>query len=265
VLAYLRSQGLAESTPNVTVTSFGRHPHIEGNGYVPYYAVFDHRGRLIRDHMCGDYHGGDGLRFIEVVEAALEAAPGIYLGEEPFVVLADQAQQVEAGRGLGAVLEELDGLIADGGEGQAEAERLRAAIVGHVDRRLASVDSLMATAPEEVLPACSELARSLAGSALGEQVEARYRELRRDRALKDAISVARALAKAKAKLGGLRACKSCRRDGTRDLQVDCASCRADHARVVAGLGTQLARLVRQHPDLPITKRVEAYLERLQLP
>ena len=74
VIAYLRSQGLAENSPNFTLTSFGGHPAVKGNGYVPYYMVFDHRGRLIREHMCGDYHGGDGLEMIEWVEKALKDA-----------------------------------------------------------------------------------------------------------------------------------------------------------------------------------------------
>ena len=57
-VAYLKGLGLTADTPNFTVTSDGGHPAVKGNGYVPYYMIFDHRGRLVRDHMAGAYHGG---------------------------------------------------------------------------------------------------------------------------------------------------------------------------------------------------------------
>ena len=84
VISYLQSKNLASNTPNCTVTSFGGHPQVKGNGYVPYYMVFDHHGKLVQHHMCGDYHGGDGLEMIEWVDKLLQDAPGIYLGKEPF-------------------------------------------------------------------------------------------------------------------------------------------------------------------------------------
>ena len=41
----------------MTITKMGRHPDVRGNGYVPYYVVFDHTGKLAYDHMGGRYHG----------------------------------------------------------------------------------------------------------------------------------------------------------------------------------------------------------------
>ena len=35
-MAYIRSNGLAPDTPNMTVSSMGGHPKVQGNGYVPY-------------------------------------------------------------------------------------------------------------------------------------------------------------------------------------------------------------------------------------
>ena len=58
VVGYIRGHGLSADTPNLTVSSFGGHPGVKGNGYVPYYMVFDHRGDLRYHHMCGNYHGG---------------------------------------------------------------------------------------------------------------------------------------------------------------------------------------------------------------
>ena len=73
----------------MTVTSFGGHPGVKGNGHVPYYMVFDHTGKLRRQHMGGAYHGGDGLEMIEWVDRLLKETPAIWLGNEPFQHLAD--------------------------------------------------------------------------------------------------------------------------------------------------------------------------------
>ena len=53
VVAYMKSNGLSDDTTNLTVTSRGRHSKVKGNGYVPYYMVFDHHGDLAHHHMCG--------------------------------------------------------------------------------------------------------------------------------------------------------------------------------------------------------------------
>ena len=84
VVRYVRGKELEASTPNFTVTSFGGHPGVKGNGYVPYYMVFDQHGDLAYHHMCGGYHGGDGLAMIDRVDKLLKETPEIYLGKEPF-------------------------------------------------------------------------------------------------------------------------------------------------------------------------------------
>ncbi len=83
VVAYIKGKGLRPDAPNFTVTSFGRHPKVRGNGYVPYYMVFDRHGKLVREHMCGDYHGGDGLGMIDWVKKLLKETPPVYLGRWP--------------------------------------------------------------------------------------------------------------------------------------------------------------------------------------
>jgi len=44
VIQYIKQNGLAANTPNVTVCKQGRHPKVKGNGYVPYYVVFNAAG-----------------------------------------------------------------------------------------------------------------------------------------------------------------------------------------------------------------------------
>ena len=87
VVAYVKSKGLSADTPNMTVSSFGGHPKVKGNGYVPYYMVFDHHGDLVHHHMCGDYHGGDGLKMIDLVDQLLADVPAMYLGKQPFTAV----------------------------------------------------------------------------------------------------------------------------------------------------------------------------------
>ena len=84
VVGYVRTKGLAPDTQNTTVSSMGGHPKVKGKGYVPYYMVFDHTGKLAHHHMCGAYHGGDGLKMIEWVDDLHEKTPAISLGDEPF-------------------------------------------------------------------------------------------------------------------------------------------------------------------------------------
>ena len=84
VVAYIKSKKLEADTPNFTVSSFGGHPDVSGNGYVPYYMVFDHHGNLAYHHMCGQYHGGDGLEMLTWIDRLLMDTPEIYLGKEPY-------------------------------------------------------------------------------------------------------------------------------------------------------------------------------------
>ena len=124
MLAYLAGKGFDPSSSNMTVSSMGGHPKVKGNGYVPYYMVFDHTGKLVRHHMCGDYHGGDGLEMIDWVEKLLKKAPEIYLGAEPFEVHTKLAARVQTGKGLAKSLGEVESLLQPGVEGEAELRRI---------------------------------------------------------------------------------------------------------------------------------------------
>jgi hypothetical protein len=269
VVAYIQGQGVEPDASNFTVTSFGRHPHIKGNGYVPYYAVFDHRGRLIRDHMCGDYHGGDGLRFIEVVEEALARTPSIYLGEDPFEDLAAVAADIEQGHKVGAHVTELEELVADDTEPEprrAEGERLLQAIRDHVDRHLQIVTELEATDPAEVLPLLATLARQLQGrSQLGDRVEQAHRERKSSRELRRAVKMAASFDRVRTTLAELDTCDGCRRGGAGAFRPTCAACRQANERQVAAARRTLQTLLRRNEGLAFRRTVEAYLETLASP
>ena len=69
--------------------------------------VFDHTGKLMREHMCGAYHDGDGNQFAEWVDALVAQAPSIFLGAQPFRHTADLAKQVQSGKNLKGSLAKL--------------------------------------------------------------------------------------------------------------------------------------------------------------
>lgn len=258
-LDYLRSQKYDTASPNFTVTAGGGHPAVKGNGYVPYYMVFDHHGVLRREHMCGDYHGGDGLGMIEWVDRLLRAAPGIYLGKEPFEHAADLAAKIEEGKNLARPLAELakrrkgaTGALA------AELDRLETAVIGWRDQRLKDAERALASKPSTVLASLGELAKALGRSPLAAPVAERVKALKADRALKDAIAIEKRLAKAQRKLSKLKACKGCRRQGIRKFATGCPTCRADHERTIAKMVASLHALAAKHETLPITKALRAF-------
>ncbi|MDJ0975876.1 MAG: hypothetical protein QNJ98_15555 [Planctomycetota bacterium] len=264
VVAYIRSQGLAEDTPNMTVSSFGGHPGVEGNGSVPYYMVFDHTGKLRRQHMCGAYHGGDGLGMIEWVDRLLEEAPAIWLGEEPFVHLKPLADQVASGKKLGAAALALETRPEGGDEAEAaEAKRLLDALTAWRDRHVAQAERLMATQPKEVLDAYGDLAKALKGSALAEPATSRIAELKGSAELKHSIALQKKLEKAKKKIDKLDVPKEAKKRGLKAFSLDDPACRKAHAKTLAKAAERLRKAIAEHADLPIAKTIEAYAKRLE--
>lgn len=199
VVRYLRSQGLPLDTPNVTVTSFGRHPEIKGNGYVPYYAVFDHHGKLVYHHMCGNYHGGDGLRMIEWVDDLLDKAPALYLGDEPFDRVAKLARAVESKKRLGSSVATIERRIASGSEdadAAAELERLYSAIRTWRDREMKIALSRLGTQPSSVLGALDGLADDLGKTRLANDVRVEHARLAASTELRTSLELEQAFTKA---------------------------------------------------------------------
>ena len=188
VVSYIQGQGLAADTPNVTVTSFGRHPKVKGNGYVPYYMVFDQHGDLVHHHMCGAYHGGDGLKMIEWVDKLLKDVDAVYLGKEPFARFDKLAKRVGRKKDFGEVEKKLADASA---EDKSELERLWAAIQDYRTRMLARAEKLHATAPGEVVDALQDLAKDLKGTSLAADVEAKLAEQRKSADLRAAIDIAK--------------------------------------------------------------------------
>jgi len=198
VVDYIKSQGLAPDTPNMTVSSFGGHPKVKGNGYVPYYMVFDHTGKLHHHHMCGAYHGGDGLRMIELVDELLEDAPAIYLGEEPYTHIAALAKQIERKKAFASTIKKIERARAaeDTPDAErAEYDRLHAAIESYRDRMIARATKLAASQPSAVTDVLKDLVKELKGTAVGKPAEAHLATVSRAPEHKTALALEKKLGK----------------------------------------------------------------------
>jgi len=194
VVSYIRSQGLSANTSNFTVTSFGGHPKVKGNGYVPYYMVFDQHGKLVHHHMCGGYHGGDGLEMIEWVDKLLKETPDIYLGKEPFTVVPKLAERIGKRKSLASSVKDIEKRLPEAsGQEKAELDRLHAAVTRYRDRMLARADSLMATDPAQVIPHLTALDKELKGTTF--TVATKLAETRKSADLKRSIAIAKKFAK----------------------------------------------------------------------
>ena len=262
-MAYIRSKGLAPDSPNVTVSSMGGHPKVKGTGYVPYYMVFDHTGKLAHHHMCGSFHGGDGLKMIEWVDELLAKTPAIYLGDEPFEHEASLAAQVEKKKGLKGALTEIGKQLADAeldAGHRAELERLQAAIVDYRDRMVARAEELMATKPSETLPALKELAKELKGTSIVEPVEARIGELSKSTDLRTALAVEKKLAKIVKGLEKRDPCEACDRKGYESLDASCVACREEARSAIQKALKKLDALIEEAGELPIAAAVRRYAD-----
>jgi hypothetical protein len=260
VVEYIKSQGLAPDTPNMTVTSFGGHADVPGNGSVPYYMVFDHTGKLVRQHMCGNYHGGDGLKMIEIVDEMLAKAPEIYLGEAPFEMHADLAAKVTAKKGFPGTVAALEAALA--AEPDDELERVQAGLTRWRDGRLARADSLERRAPASVVPHLTRLAADLKGTGLGAPVAERLEKAKGSDDLKRAVRIAKELGKIDARLEKLKPCKTCKRDGAKSLRLGCSTCADENRKGLAAARKKLEALVEQAAGLPIAATVEARRDEL---
>ena len=247
----------------MTVTYQGRHPQVKGNGYVPYYMVFDHTGKLAHHHMCGDYHGGDGLKMIEWVDDLLAKTPAIYLGDEPFEKEKTLASQIEKKKGLKGAIVALDKKLADpelDKAHRAELERLQAAVVDYRDRMMASAEALLASRPSDVLPAMKDLEKELKGTSLGRPVTQTVQVLSKSRDLKDAFVLEKKFRKAVKSLERRPPCESCEKKGLESVNRDCSACKTQAKSSIKKALKKLDDMVEGKEHLPIAETIARYAD-----
>ena len=265
VVAYLKSKGLAPNAPNVSVTSFGGHPEVKGNGYVPYYMVFDHHGKLVQHHMCGAYHGGDGLKMIDWVDKLLAKAPEIYLGKKPFKSVAKLATQISRRKNIASAIKKAEAALAtaqDAGE-KEELERLIDGVTRFRDSQLSRAHGLLASDPARAIPALKTLEKEFKGTGLAGTITRMKDDLQGSSDLKNAIQIASRFNKIKKGIEKLKGCKSCKRRGLKTLQPSCKFCRVAHKTSLSKAVAKLEALIAENDALPISKTVSAYVDELR--
>jgi hypothetical protein len=264
VLAYALDKGITADNPNLTITKQGRHPDVKGNGYVPYYMVFDHTGKLVQHHMCGAYHGGDGNKFIEWVDKLMANAPKIYLGAEPYTAATEFAERISAGRSIANRMGKVAaGVAGDDAALKAECERITTWVTKWRDRRLQHVDRLLAREPAEVVGELKSLARDLKGHALAADVDAKLQEFDGSKGLKDAIAIAKKWKLYRGVLARTKCCPLCAKAGLKTFRHGCSACSAQNAIGVGMAKKQLERVIDGHEDLPITATVLEWIAGLE--
>jgi len=236
---------LKADTPNFTATSGGSHPKVKGNGYVPYYMVFDRHGKLVREHMCGAYHGGDGLAMIDWVTKLLKETPPIYLGREPFKSVADLAERIAWKKKFPAPIRELELRLEEGAAGAEgwELKRLHKVVEAWVDTSLKrAIGPLYQTQPSQVVPFLTGLSKELKRTQLGRKVDSYLKDAKNAPNLKDSIAIEKVFVKARAKY---------EKADARTRRAAAASARKKLAKVTDG-----------KDELPITRTVKAWLAEL---
>ncbi len=261
--AYIKGKGLAEDTPNMTVTYQGRHPQVKGNGSVPYYIVFDHTGKMVQHHMCGNYHGGDGLKMIEWVDDMLEKAPELWLGEDAFATYAKLADQISAKKHLDKAVIELEALrgaesAAPSEESMAELDRLHAALVRYRDRGLVSANGLLASRPSEAVPALTTLSAEMGNSELGEPVSERLAAVDGSDELKRAVALEKDFLKQKKRIEKAKPCKTCKRAGHKQHNLGCTECAESNTKTLASMRKKLDALLEDADGLPFKATLESF-------
>lgn len=265
VLSLLQSHGFEKESPNFTITQFGGHETVKGNGFAPYYILFDHRGEIFYHYKAGKGHGGDGLKFLSLTEKLIEDTPLIYTGKKIYKHIGPLATQVAAKQQLSKAIGNIrERLIAaeESKEVLEELQRLYDAIKKYRDQRLKTIDKLLATAPDQILPALKALEADFKGTILADNVDAKVEELKNSKSLKTAIKIQKKFKFVQDKLSLLKPCDSCKKKGYKSFSDSCSSCQQINAPLIQKLLQQLEKEIEGEESLPISLTVKKFIQQL---
>lgn len=245
MVEYMKSQGFSDALSNFTLSQFPGHPEVKGNGYVPYYMVFDHTGKLRYEHMCGKYHGGDGMKCIEWVDKLIAQVPAIYFGKVKFTHYRELVKDLETAENLSRDVKKVEAAqdeVEEGSEEAAELERIYAVLIRYRDIELQRVEELRATEPGRILGELKELKSRLKGTKLRKRVSDRYDELSKSDEHKIEKKIADVFQKYKKK-----------------LERGKALTKKQRTKIVSQAARALRKLTSKNPALPISASVKVWL------
>lgn len=263
-VAWFAEQGMSSDCPNLTITKDGKHPTIKSEGYLPYYLVFNHRGKLVHHHMGGPYHRGDGRKMIQWLEELSQDVPDFYFGTQPFLKIAPLAERIEEKKKLAGAIREAEEML-DPPKGQpkpdaatkAELERLLKVVKRYRDRKLRSIELIYPSQPTKVLPMLTALRREFWGTKLGTAVNAEFKKQKSSPKLKRAVEIHHDYKRILGRLHKISPCKYCRKEGYKHLRPGCADCHTPKKKAI--VAKEVAKLRRLHEDargLTIAKEIE---------
>lgn len=261
---YFAKLGLTAECPNITITKDGKHPKVKSVDYLPYYLVFDYRGKLVHHHMGGPYHRGDGRKMIQWLEELSRDVPDFYFGTQPFLKIGALAERIERRKKLAGAIQEAEEML-DPPQGEprpdaatkAELERLLKVIERYRDRKLKSVELIFPSQPTKVLPMLTALNREFRGTQLGKAVTAELKKQNTSPQLKRAVEVHNDYKKTLGKLHKISPCKYCRKEGHKHLRPGCSDCHTPSRKAI--VAKEVEKLRRLHEDakgLTIAKEIE---------
>lgn len=267
VLLQLKSNGYETDTQNFTITQFGGHEFVKGNGFAPYYILFDHRGKVFYHYKAGGAHGGDGLKFLELTKQLIEDAPIIYTGRKLYVHITALADQVAKKQQLPTAIESIRKRIIDGTESQPvleELQRLYDRIKKYRDQRLKAIDKMMGTNPDKVLGELKTLQNDFKGTTIADSIEDKMDAMKNSKELKEAIEVQKKWIAIQTKISLLKPCESCKKKASKSMNDSCSSCQKANQEWIQKLAQQMEKDLEGKDHLVITQNAKKFMQQLML-
>jgi len=236
----------------VTVTSRGRVVGKNLSGSLPFFALFDHEGKLIDSFSGGHSVTADLRRINRAILNHVDRIPPIYLGSEPFVEAKGLAQSISSGKNLGRNLRELEKQIRleslrSGGKSAryAEYKRIMIAVRRHVRTQILVAWDLRVAEPDKGMTKLRKLERDLRGTRLYSLAEKALSDATVDPVFTRGLRYLRALDLIQMRLYRLRPCKWAAKipnEKLRRFDPACHDCRWGQEGQIRELEDDLARL-----------------------
>ena len=219
---------------------------------LPYYAVFDHRGKLV-------FQGDSPGEVSKKIKRLTEIMPDPLVGEGPYKKLKSLANRIIQRKGLGKVLAELRQKIesADKAE-QAEAEKLFERLDRYAENMKWKAENLKADKPLKFYESFRRIAKEFEGDKIGDECQATLDKLEKDEEFQEDLKADKKYNKILPTLEKLKPCKA-----NKPLDVEsCANCRKKNSSLVKQIISTCKKVIAKHPDTPAASKADVLLEKM---
>jgi len=163
---------------------------------LPSFVLYDRNGQIAyqEERAAVDKEGPSG-EFRIAIENALGSSIDVLiidLGQYQEKSVLRFAKKARKAKGLGRLLTRIDETIANGTDAEkAEAERLRDQVIAYGQQMLTSAAKERESRPHRHFDMLKQIAKAFRGHDIGEQADAVYKPLKRDKEAKKEIAAAR--------------------------------------------------------------------------